>query len=276
MNKKKLIKLTKWIAIMYILVGVVLYFSQEQFLFHGKKLDANYSFQFADQTIKEFNTKSANGENLNYVVFYPSDTNNIKGVAIYFHGNQANIARYAHHARRFTAEGMVVYMPDYPGFGKSTGKITEAIMKADAQTIYNIATNRYLQKPILLYGKSMGTGVASYLAANNAINYLVLETPYYSLPTIYDDFTWIYPTKALLKFQFNNYEMLPKVKAPIQIFHGTKDWLISIKNASKLKKYLKSSDEFVTIPGANHNNVADYQIYTDKLDSVLSIVTQFK
>jgi uncharacterized protein len=272
MKLKKYTWFLIWILFIYLLVGAVLYFTQSLFLFHGKKLNKQEPFQIVDQQFKEINIIKPNGFNLSCVTFFPTDTLKPSGVCIYYHGNRENINRYALFAKRFTAAGYIVYMPDYPGFGKSTGPNTELIMKQDGQTIYNLAKKQYPNLPILIYGKSMGTGVASFIAAHNKIDWLLLETPYYSLPTIYDDFTWIYPTKFLLKHHFETFKELPKVTAPITIFHGTHDALIKLSNASMLKKYLKPNDEFVTIEKAKHNNIPDFQIYTDKVDSVLSII----
>jgi pimeloyl-ACP methyl ester carboxylesterase len=64
---------------------------------------------------------------------------------------------------------------------------------------------------------------------------------------------------------------MPKITAPITIFHGTNDELISYKNASRLKPLLKKTDEFITIEKARHNNIADYPLYVEKMDSILSL-----
>ncbi len=269
MKRKPFFTIIKILLSIYLLIGVLLFFTQKLFLFHGKKLPAIYSYKFNDQQFVEKNITRNNGTNLNYVQFYPSDTASA-GILIYFHGNMQNINRYAPFIRFFTANNYIVYMPDYPGFGKSTGNISERIMKEDAQLIYKKAVQHVDANKVTIYGKSMGTGLACYIAAQNECKRVLLETPYYSLPTVYDDYAWMYPTKLLLQFQFNNYKMLPLIKAPITIFHGTNDALISLKNASKLKPLLKPTDEFVTIPKAAHNNIADFQLYTDKLDSILS------
>jgi uncharacterized protein len=271
MNKKKLLRWVKIIAIIYTIIGAILFFTQRFFLFHGKKLPSNYNYSFNEQAFIEQNVTRANGTNLNFLQFLPTDTA-LAGFVIYYHGNMQNINRYAPFIRIFTANGYAVLMQDYPGFGKSTGKITEQQMKDDAQLVYNFAKVK-MPNNISIYGKSMGTGLACYIAAQNKCNRVILETPYYSLPTVYDDYAWMYPTKLLLQFQFNNYKMMPLIKAPITIFHGSNDGLISIKNASKLKQFLKPIDEFVTVDKATHNDIADYQIYTDKLDSILSVDT---
>lgn len=268
MPNKMLLKFIIIAVTIYVVVGIILYFSQTLFLFHGKKLAASYTFNFGEQPFTEINITRADSTNLNVVKFTPTDTP-IVGTVLYYHGNMHNINRYATYTKLFTINGYVVYMMDYPGFGKTTGTITEALLKADAQLVYNLV-QQDSTKPLIIYGKSMGTGLATYIAAHNSCQQLILETPYYSLPTVYDDFTFIYPTKLMLKFQMNNYEQVPNIKCPITIFHGTNDRLISIANASRLKPLLKPTDMFVTIPSAGHNTIVNYPIYTTVMDSLLS------
>lgn len=255
-------------AIMYVLVGAGLYFTQELFLFHGKKLSAAYQFQF-DGPFKEENITLPNGDNLNLVKFLPADSA-VQGVVIYYHGNMRNITRYAPHTHIFTANGYEVWMMDYPGFGKTTGKRTEQRIYADAERVYNMAARRMSPDSIIIYGKSIGTGVAAHIAARHTCRRLVLETPYYSIASMAATWFFMYPTGWLVKYRFPTCENLPLVKAPVTIFHGTKDEVISYKNAKRLEKLLKPGDEFVTIPKARHNDVPDYQLYHEKLDSVLS------
>jgi fermentation-respiration switch protein FrsA (DUF1100 family) len=65
------------------------------------------------------------------------------------------------------------------------------------------------------------------------------------------------------------FEYLPKVNAPITIFHGTNDGVIPYRNANKLKKVLKEKDQFITIEGGWHNNLNDYPLFHQKLDAIL-------
>jgi uncharacterized protein len=255
-------------AIMYALVGLALYFTQELFLFHGKKLAASYRFPF-DTPFHELNVTRADGSNLNIVKFLPADSA-AEGLVIYYHGNMRNIERYAPNARTFTAAGYEVWMMDYPGFGKSTGKRTEQRMYEDAATLYQLAVQRMHADSIIIYGKSIGTGVAAHIAARRPCRRLMLETPYYSIASLASTWFFMYPTKWLVKYKFPTCDNLPLVKAPITIFHGTSDEVIDYKNARRLMKFLKPGDEFVTIDKATHNDVPDFQLYHDKVDSLLS------
>ena len=79
----------------------------------------------------------------------------------------------------------------------------------------------------------------------------------------------IYPTENMVNYKFPLFEFIQMVKAPITIFHGTHDAVIPYKNAFQLKKFLKKNDVFVTIPNGKHNNLNDFKLYHQKLDSLL-------
>jgi fermentation-respiration switch protein FrsA (DUF1100 family) len=270
MKKKQVYKIAKIAVLAYLIIGLILYFSQERIIFQGKKIAKEEAFRFPDQVFEEQNITRPDGSNLNFIKFKPADST-IAGIVIYFHGNRVNVTRYAPFIKIFTINGYEVWMMDYPGFGKSTGKLSESGIKADGQLIYNLARKKLRSDSILIYGKSLGTGVATYIASVNPCKRVLLETPYYSLSTVYDDYTFIYPTNWMLRFHFPSFEYMPKITAPITIFHGTNDELISYKNASRLKPLLKKTDEFITIEKARHNNIADYPVYVEKMDSILSL-----
>jgi uncharacterized protein len=120
-------------------------------------------------------------------------------------------------------------MPDYPGFGKSTGVLSEAAMYDQALQVYKRARQFYKPNEIIIYGKSMGTGVAAQLASVRDCKRLILETPYNSMRSLVGIYLWMYPLKSILKYQFPTDEYMAKITAPISIFHGTDDGVIPQK-----------------------------------------------
>jgi len=161
-------------------------------------------------------------------------------------------------------------MIDYPGFGKSTGKLTEQRLYDCALQLYKLARSKYKPSQIIIYGKSMGTCIAAELAALRDCKYLILETPYYSMTSLVSHYFPIYPVGRMLHYHLPTNEYLPQVTAPIIIFHGTADGVIPYSNAKKLKPLLKKDDEFVTIEGGSHNDLNEFPIIKTKIDSLLS------
>jgi uncharacterized protein len=193
------------------------------------------------------------------------------GVVLYFHGNKGNIGRYGRHAAEFTARGYEVWMMDYPGFGKSTGPRSEQKLYDYALLLYKLARSRYRPDQIVIYGKSLGTGVAAQLASVRDCRRLILECPYFSMVSLIRHYLPIYPISTMLHYHFPTNEFLPSVTAPVAIFQGTADGLIPLSNAERLKSLLKPGDEFIPIEGGSHNDLADFPLFHQKLDSLLKI-----
>lgn len=264
---RKIYRITIVFTLIYSSVGIALYHLQEKLLFHPKALPADFQFRF-DVPFKEVNIPMTETENLNLIQFFPSDSAP-KGVVIYFHGNSDNVIRYANHATNFTKHGYEVWMPDYPTYGKTTGKLTEENMYEQATEVYKLAHSKFSADSIIVYGKSLGSGVASHIAANYECKSLILETPFYSLPSLLRHYAPVYPVSKMSHFKFPVGENLEEVKVPIIIFHGTDDDVIPYSNALKLKKDLKPGDEFITIEGGTHNNLNTFSLFRSKLDSAL-------
>jgi pimeloyl-ACP methyl ester carboxylesterase len=268
MNKKKIFNWIKIIIILYCLAGIGLYYMQEKLIFHPEVLAKDYQFDFKIP-FKELNIPYNRQSNMNIVQFRPADSSMVKGVVLYFHGNGQNIVRYAAHAPLFTKNNYEVWMIDYPGYGKSTGERSEQMLYDWALIFYKLARSKFPKDSIVLYGRSLGTGIASQLASVRDCKALILEAPYYSLPSLAATKAPIYPVNTMIRYKFPTYQYLQNVAAPVTIFHGTEDDLIPISQAEKLKPLLKSKDQFVPVENAEHNNVSFFQQYTTKLDSLL-------
>lgn len=269
MTKKKFIKWLKIAAIIYVAGGIALYFLQNAILFHPVRLDRTYNYTFPEPH-KDISIPLNNKDTLNLVDFASTDTVT-KGVVLYFHGNKRNISWYSKYIPYFTRQGYQVLMIDYPGFGKSTGKLTEKKLYDWALQVYRIAIKRFAADSIIIYGKSMGTGIAAQLASVRDCRRLILETPYYDFPAVVQHYLPIYPVRWLLKYELPTYQYIRDVNAPVTIFHGTNDRIVTYKNAKRLNKYLKTKDELVTIKGGSHNNLFTYPETISKLDSLLKL-----
>jgi uncharacterized protein len=265
-------KFFRWVKIFIIIycgLGILLYSFQDKFLFHPVALPRDHKYSF-NEPFQEINITVNKNENLNIVRFF-SNAAKPKGVVLYFHGNRLNIYHYAKFADNFTSDGYEVWMPDYPGFGKTTGVLTEKKLYDDALQVYKLANTKFSKDSIIIFGKSLGSGIATQLATVKDCRRLILETPYYSIPALFNYYAPIYPVSYMSHFKIPTAEFLLEVTAPVSIFHGTKDELIPYRNAAKLKKNLKPGDEFITIPGGGHNNLSEFKIFHQKLDSLLII-----
>jgi uncharacterized protein len=266
-KKNIIFRWVKVVLLVYCVIGLALYYLQDKILFHPKPLGRNENYNF-NLPHKEVNIPFNATSNLNLIQFTTADTP--RGVVLYFHGNRRNISHYARFVPEFTRNGYEVWMMDYPGFGKSTGEFSEERIYAWSLLLYNLSRNRFSPDSIIIFGKSMGTGIAAQLASVRDTRRLILETPYYSFPSIIGQYAPLYPVNRIIHFKIPTYQYLRDVTAPITIFQGTADGVIWHSNAIELKPFLKPGDEFISIKGGSHNNLHKYTLFQEKLDSVLN------
>jgi pimeloyl-ACP methyl ester carboxylesterase len=241
-----------------------LYFIQDEILFRPKPLSPEYKFSF-EQPFEEINIPVEN-ENLSIVKFQPD--NSRKGIILFYHGNMENVEHYKKYPPIFLKNRYEVWMIDYPGFGKTTGKRTEEIMNKQALLMYDAASKEIKWDSIIIYGKSIGTGVASYVAANRRCRQLILETPYYSIPSLAKHYFPIYPVTSLIKYSFPVHDYLKKLTSPIILLHGTKDEIIPYSHSKCLKEENKNI-ELIPIKNGKHNNLSDFDLFQKTIDSIL-------
>ena len=265
-RKKWLLWLNILLAI-YLLGGVAVYFLQDYFLFHPEKTDPKKGYHL-NVPFKEVDVSFDGAYNMNVIQFTVPD-GMPKGVVLYFHGNKKNISWYASNAPLFTKNGYEVWMPDYPGYGKSTGVLTESKLYDYALQLYIMARSKYGADSIVLYGKSLGTGVASWLASKKSCRQVILESPYYSMTSLAAHYFPVYPVSKLLKYKLPSYEYLSIVNAPVTIFHGSADRVIPYANATQLQTVLKASDKFIIIANGGHNDLPQSPVFIQSLDSLL-------
>jgi alpha-beta hydrolase superfamily lysophospholipase len=269
MRKASSRKIKRWSLIImsvYIVIGLLLYFFQEKILFHPERVDRAEAYQF-EVPFREINLAVTETKNLNIVQFYHPDSSR-KGVVLYFHGNRKNIKRYAGYADNFIRNNYEVWMIDYPGFGKSTGELTEDAMYKDAALLYKMARAKFSKDSIVIYGKSLGSGVAAQLASTHDCRALLMETPYYSMDNLVKHYAFIYPVKLLSKYRFPTSEYLKTVDAPISMFHGTKDEIIPFSQSAKLAKEFPRI-QLVPIEKGRHNNLDEFSQFHESLNAVL-------
>jgi uncharacterized protein len=263
--KRRIRRVITSIFIIYIAGGFILYFIQDLLLFHPKPLLLNHQFSFT-QPFEEINIL-IDHRNLSIIKFKTGAHR--KGLVLFFHGNMENVEHYSKYPSLFTKNGYELWMIDYPGFGKSTGRRTEENMYKDALLMYEKAFKEISKDSLIIYGKSIGTGVASYLASERKSKRLILETPYYSIDALAKHYFPIYPVMPMTKYSFPINQYLKKVKSEITIFHGTKDKVVPYVQGKRLYEE-NTNIELVTIENGRHNNLSAFPLFQYKLDSLLS------
>lgn len=258
---RKILKIVKWLVIVHICFIVLAYFFQDKLIFYPSPLPADHEFQF-ERPFTEVNLKTEDGQTIN-ALHFPKDTAN--GVVLYFHGNSGNLSNWGHVVGYFERYGYDVFIMDFRGYGKSTGKFDEALMYKDAQLCYDYLKKHYPENEIVVYGKSLGTTFAAKVAADNDPQQLILEVPFYDLAAAGRHRFPLLPM-FMLKYKFDTSRYVPQVNCPITFFHGTEDYITPYGDSKELFELATVADkEFVTIPGGGHNNLVQYELYQEVL-----------
>lgn len=189
---------------------------------------------------------------------------------IWFYGNGENIAAIWPIIRDFRPRQAALLVLDYPGYGASEGRASEAGMYEAADLAYDAVRARSEIDPqrIYVYGRSLGTAAATHLAATRDVAGLILESPYTSARGMAARHYRIVP-KALVRLRLDNIGRMPSIHCPVLIFHGTADMLVPIKMGRDVAAAAGGPVEFVMIEGSGHNDTYDMggKAYREKLAS---------
>ena len=256
------------VAIIYIVVSIALYYLQDYVLFKPEKLPKDFQFNYENQDIEEYNMVTRDGATLNGVLFKAKG--NPRGVVLYLKGNSKSIKGWGKFAVDFTRHNYNVFMVDYRGFGKSTGRRSQKAIKRDLQVVYNKLKELIDEKYIILYGRSLGSGFATKLASMNHPRMLILDAPYYSLTKVTARYMPFMPLSVLMKYPLPTYKWLKYVQCPIHIIHGTHDKLIPYKTSVKLSQINPKLTKLHTVIGGGHKNLNNFESYHGMLDDILN------
>lgn len=255
----------KIVIVAYVLICVLLYFMQEKLIFFPEKLPEGHVFQFQNQ-FEEINVKTADNVNIHGLLFRAERS---KGLVFYLHGNAGSVRSWGDVASTYTVLGYDVFIPDYRGYGKSTGSIhSEQQFYNDMQLAYDSLKNRQPEKDIIIMGYSIGTGAATRLAAANHPRLLVLHAPYYSLTDMMHHRFRIVPS-FILKYKFATNTFLPQCQMPVVIFHGDRDEIIYYGSSIKLEQLFKRGDTLITLQNQGHNGISENPEYIAAIQKLL-------
>jgi len=252
---------------LYIVISVLLYYLQDYFLFKPEKLPEDFQFYYENQEIEEYNIETRDGAVLNGLHF---KIENPKGVVLYLKGNSKSIKGWGKFAVDFTRNDYEVVMLDYRGFGKSTGRRTQKALKRDLQLVYDKIKSQVDEKYIILYGRSLGSGLATKLASINNPRMLILDAPYYSLTKVAARYAPFMPLSWLIKYPLPTYKWLKYVRCPIHIIHGTDDKLIPYKTSVKLSHINPERSRLYSVIGGDHKNLNNFESYHKMLREILN------
>jgi len=255
------------LALLYVLVCIFYYVFQKRLIFAPRwPVKADEEILISSE-YESFFVETPNDGRI-HTLLIKTQSEECRGCILYFHGNTGNIQRWAPIAEELCSYGFDVMLPDYRTYGQSTGKLSEENLFSDALELYRNLNKRYPEEKICVYGRSLGSAMASWVSSRKRPGGVVLETPFNNLIEVASHLSRIIPVKFFLKFNFRNDIHLKQLSSPLLIMHGTKDKLVPYKLGLKLYESIKEkpNTHMLTIPGGKHGNLNGYPILRVRLN----------
>lgn len=175
-----------------------------------------------------------------------------RAVLLYFHGNGGSLLNRRDRARLLTSGGRGLLLVTYRGYPGSTGRPSEAGLHLDADTAYAWLRQRFPPRRIVLYGESLGSGVAVRLAAERPVGGLVLDAPFTSAADVAAGRFWFMPVRLLMRDQYRSAERVGRVRAPLLVLHGDADRVVPFALGERLFAAAPEPKRLVRIAGGDH------------------------
>ena len=253
------------IIFVYILVLVFLYFYQRSLLYHPN--ENNYSGDQISVPIKKVRINTEDNIDL-LGWFHEKDLQKYKTV-LFFHGNAGSLENRIHKLNHFNKMDVNFLIIAWRGFSGNKGKPSEEGLYKDGRSGINWLVKKGVkEKNIVIYGESLGTGVATHVSQNKNFAGVVLETPFTSMIDAAKKFYPYIPVGLLLKDKFDNKSKIKNIKVPILIMHGEADQIVPFFMGKKM--YEKANEPKYSYFTKHDNHMMEYDENLVKaLDSFL-------
>lgn len=241
-----------------------LWLRQERLLFFPEPLAAEHRFDFGAD-VQELQIPVSGGAQLSALHLRHAEP---KGLVFYLHGNGGNLQSWFVTADFYRRAGYDLFMLDYRGYGKSSGRIeSEAQLRADVRAAWDQVAPSYAGKHRVIIGRSLGTALAAELALQVQPDQLVLVSPYLRMVALMRQHFPLLPT-WLLRYPLDTAASLQQWQGPLLLLHGERDELIPAAHSQQLQQ-LAPQGRLVLIPGAGHNDLQLHEPYLQAIKQVL-------
>jgi esterase/lipase len=243
---KTIVSIISLLLVIYVLIGLYLYLNQKNFLY--------FPTQNIESSYKNIKFQNDNAK-INITVLNEGCENAI----LYFGGNAESMLESSDYiAKQFPQ--FTVYLMDYRGYGKSTGEPSESGLYSDALKLYDIAKVKHNR--ISIGGRSLGTAIATYVAAHREVVKLALITPFDSILNVAQERYPLYPIDLLLHDKYNSASRAKEISAKTLIVIAQNDEIVSRERTQKLiDAFEKDILEVETILNRGHNDISSDEIY---------------
>ncbi len=236
---------------LYVGLAATLYFTQRSLMYFPETIHTTPAQAGLPEAQEVTLTTS---DNQRIIVWHVPPSGD-KPVILYFHGNGGALRYRVPRFKKLIVDGIGLVAVEYRGYGGSTGSPSEKGLITDAETAYAFAAARYPVRQIVLWGESLGSGVAVALAAEKPVGRVILEAPFTSAAAVAGIRYWYMPVRLLMKDQFHSDRRIGKVTAPLLILHGVRDRVIPFAMGERLFELANKPKYIVRFLDGGHEDL---------------------
>ncbi len=263
MNKKKMyiLSIVGLVVLIYLTITFVLYYSQRSLLYHPT--ENNYSGDKLTVPIDKVRIKT--NDNIELLSWYhDKDIQNYKTI-LFLHGNAGSLENRIHKINHFNEMEINFLIISWRGFSGNEGKPTEEGLYKDAKSAVKWLINKGVKKKnIIIYGESLGTGVATEISQNESFAGIILESPFTSMVAAGKSKYPIFPIGLLLKDKYESDKKIKNIKSPVLVMHGEADTIVPFWMGKKIYE-LANNPKYYYFPEYDDHMME----YNDKLLNTL-------
>lgn len=261
----------------WVLLVLLIYFFQPKLVFYPhKEIEATpdlISLDYEDVTLA-----TSDGENIHgWWIPHPE----AKATLLFFHGNAGNISHRLDSINIFHQLGLSVFIIDYRGYGKSTGKTTEQGTYIDAETAWHFLRKekQLASEDIIIFGRSLGGAIASWLAEKQSPAALIIESTFTSIADMGKRYYPYLPTSLLARIKYPSIDRIANIESHTLVIHSPDDRLIPYEHGKTLfmeaQKETTTTKSFLDIKGGhNEGFIISGKLYIDGLNRFITDITQ--
>lgn len=239
---------------LYVGLGTILYFAQRSMMYFPETIHTTPREAGLPEA-EEIALTAADGVRL---VGWHVPPRESKPVVLYFHGNGGALRYRVGRFRKLIKDGIGLVAIEYRGYGGSQGSPSEQGLFADGDAAYAFAAAHYRPEQIVLWGESLGSGVAIHLAAEKPVGRVILEAPFTSAAAVAALRYWFLPVRLLMKDQFRSDERIQNVTAPVLILHGFNDHVVPYAMGEQMFDLTKAHKHIVRFLEGGHEDLDRY------------------
>lgn len=257
------------VVILYGAFAAVVYVLQERLLYHPSEQLAttpgHHELLFEPVTLT-----TSDRENL---VAWWLPARRERGVLLFLHGNAGNMGDRIESLKIFNSLGLSTLIVDYRGFGRSTGTPSESGLYEDAETAWRYLTGNRGIDPmkIVVFGRSLGGGVATHLTHRHSTRALILESAFTSVHDLTTDHYPFLPVRWLMNDKFDSMSRIHALQTgALLIIHSTDDEIVPYRHGEELFEAARGNKELLTISGGHNNGfIVTGDAYVEAIDAFL-------